>query len=44
LESPASKKLSEEFLTNTTVLLKSGLEDNNMNMYMQALDVASLLF
>ena len=44
LESASSKKLSEEFLTNATVLIKSGLEDNNMNMYLQALEVANLLF
>lgn len=31
-------------MTNATVLLKSGLEDNNMNMYLQALEVANLLF
>lgn len=44
LESTHAKKLSEEFLSNSTVLLKSALEDNNMNMYLQALDVAALLF
>ena len=31
-------------MTNATVLLKSGLEDNNMNMYLQALEVANILF
>jgi hypothetical protein len=34
LESANAKKLTEEFLTNATVLIKSGLEDNNMNMYL----------
>ena len=37
-------KLSEEFLTNTTVLLKSCLEDNNFNLYIQAVEVASAFF
>jgi hypothetical protein len=36
--------LPEEFLTNSTVLLKSCLEDNNFNLYLQALDVSEILF
>jgi hypothetical protein len=31
-------------LSNATVLIKSSLEENNMNMYLQALEVANLLF
>ena len=41
---PGKKKLPDEFLTNATVLLKSCLEDNNFNLYLQAIDVAQALF
>ena len=47
LESIKNKKkvaLSEEFLTNTTVLLKNCLEENNLNLYMQAIEVAAAFF
>jgi hypothetical protein len=37
---PAKKQLPDDFLTNATVLLKSCLEDNNFNLYLQAVDVA----
>ena len=36
--------LPEEFRTNTTVLLKNCLEDNNLNLYMQAVEVAGAFF
>lgn len=44
--SAASKKqgLTDDFLQNGTVLLKSALEDNNLNLYMQAVDVAFAFF
>lgn len=41
---PAKKQLPDDFLTNATVLLKSCLEDNNFNLYLQAVDVAQALF
>jgi len=47
LDSMKNKKrsaLTEEFLTNTSVLLKNCLEENNLNLYMQAIDVASVFF
>lgn len=47
LESPAASKkqgLTDDFLQNATVLLKSTLEDNNLNLYMQAVDVAFAFF
>ena len=31
-------------MTNATVLLKSALEENNLNLYIQAVEVASALF
>ena len=40
----SKKALPEEFLTNSTVLLKNCLEDNNFNLYIQAVDVASAFF
>jgi hypothetical protein len=36
--------LSDDFLQNTTVLLKSALEEKNLNLYMQAIDVAFAFF
>jgi hypothetical protein len=41
-----SKKviLDEDFLTNCTVLLKSCLEDNNISIYLFAIEVAELFF
>lgn len=36
--------MEEELLTNCTVLLKSCLEDNNITLYLEALEVSSIFF
>ena len=45
LENGGKKAINQEdFLTNCTVLLKSCFEENNINLYLVALEVGTIFF